>query len=495
MATAETTLGTLIGRERDGVEQYLGIPYAAPPVGERRFHAPQPRERWSGILEATSFGASAPQPPPMEGSPLPRRDVHWDEDCLFLNIYTPGADDARRPVLVWIHGGAWINGSGDLYDGSSFARRGDIVVVTLNYRLGAFGFMELGHIDAGLRGSHNNGIRDQIEALRWVRDHIDRFGGDPDRVTVSGESAGAGSLMALLAAPEADGLFHRAIAQSAPARLLPPEAGAAERYDRALGGGGLQALQKASAAEILDAYGKLSADSRAKTGVTLFGNGGPGHRPVLDGHTVTRTATQAVTLAGAAGRPLLIGTNLDEGTLFSFHLPAEVSDEEARRALAPHTESPDRVLEAFAREHPSATLRERMVLMNGDTMFRNGSLEVADAQVRAGGPPVFVYLFTWKSQGFGGLMGAMHALEIPFVWNMDRKPWAVLMGENDPAPTLLTDQMHAAWIAFTRNGDPNHPGLPAWAPYETERRPTMEFGDETRIVDDPGGHTRASWLP
>lgn len=493
VARVETKLGTVVGREHDGVEQYLGIPYALPPVGERRFHAPAPPEAWSGVLEATAFGASAPQPPPIEGSPLPRREVHWAEDCLFLNIYTPAADGKRRPVLVWIHGGAYIQGSGDVYEGSSFARRGDIVVVTLNYRLGALGFMELGHLDPALAGSQNNGIRDQIAALRWVREHIEQFGGDPDQVTVSGESAGAGSVMALLASPAADDLFHRAISQSAPANLLPLEPGAAARYIDALDGDDLEALRTASAQEILDAYAKLAVENQANTGIVLFGNGGPGHRPVVDEHTVHRSPREAVRAAGATGRDLLLGTNLDEGTLFSFHIPPDVTDAQVRDAVAAHTDRPDAVLEAFAASYPDASNRQKMVAMNGDTMFRIGSLLVADAQVEAGGPPVFVYLFSWKSQGFGGAMGAMHALEIPFVWNMDRKPWAALMGEGDPAPPALADQMHDAWIAFTRTGDPSHAGIPAWPAYDRSRRPTMDFGDATRVVEDPGGKTRASW--
>lgn len=493
MADVATKLGTIRGRERDGIEQYLGIPYAAPPIGARRFQAPSPVEPWTDVLEATAFGPSAPQPPPVEGNPLPRREVQWEENCLFLNVYTPASDERRRPVLVWIHGGAYVQGSGDVYDGTSFAKRGDIVVVTLNYRLGAFGFMELGHLDPALAGSQNNGIRDQIAALTWVRDHISCFGGDPDQVTVSGESAGAGSVMALLAAPSADTLFHRAIAQSAPADFRELEPGAAARYLETLGGDGIEALRTASAEELLNAQKKLAAAAQAKTGITLFGNGGPGHRPVVDEHTVTRSPEEAVRTAGASGRALLLGTNLDEGTLFSFHIPKDVTDEQVRAAVAAHTDRPDDVVAAFSAAYPEASNRRRMVHMNGDTLFRTSSLRVADAQVETGGPPVFVYLFTWKSQGFGGAMGSMHALEIPFVWNMDRAPWAVLMGEGDPAPPDLADRMHDAWIAFTRNGDPNHEGLAQWPVYDTARRPTMEFGDSIRAVDDPCGDTRASW--
>ena len=264
MAEVRTSLGTLRGGSRGGIEHYLGIPYAAPPVGARRFLPPDDPAPWDGVREATRFGPCAPQPPGVEGSPLPDREVHWDEDCLFLNVYTPACDDARRPVLVWIHGGAYVRGSGDLYDGTSFAKVGDIVVVTLNYRMGVFGFVELGHLDEGLAGSANNGILDQIAALRWVREHISEFGGDPDQVTISGESAGAGSVMALLASPAADGLYHRAIAQNAPAGFGPLVPGAAETLLEAMGGGGLEALRTASAQELIDTQSRIMTAAQSK---------------------------------------------------------------------------------------------------------------------------------------------------------------------------------------------------------------------------------------
>ena len=216
MTTVETRLGPIRGRERNGVHQFLGIRYAEPPTGVRRFAPPVPVGGWDGVYDATHFGTSAPQVSRAASSPLPGSEIRWDEDCLFLNVYSPAPDHAGRPVLFWIHGGSYTFGSGDAYNGGSFATRGDIVVVTVNYRLGVFGFMELGHLDPALAGSQNNGIRDQITALQWVHDHIEYFGGDPDQVTISGESAGAGSVAAILGAPAADHLYHRAIAQSPP---------------------------------------------------------------------------------------------------------------------------------------------------------------------------------------------------------------------------------------------------------------------------------------
>ena len=231
-----TSLGALQGRIRDGVHEFLGVPYAAPPIGDLRFRPPQPPIPWDGTRSATRLGASAPQIERDPDSPLPATGYATNEDCLFLNVYTPAPDNAARPVLIWIHGGSYMTGRGATVDGGPFARNGDIVVVSINYRLGLLGFMELGHLDPELAGSHNNGIRDQIAALRWVHDNIAVFGGDPTRVTIAGESAGAGSVMAILASPEADDLYHQAISQSAPAAFMPPSTALAQG---ALGQGAL----------------------------------------------------------------------------------------------------------------------------------------------------------------------------------------------------------------------------------------------------------------
>lgn len=492
MPTVETSLGSIQGRERDGVEQYLGIRYAQAPVGDLRFRAPVPVEPWDGAYDATRLGTCAPQAPRAADSPLPSRDIVCDEDCLFLNVYTPGSDDARRPVLFWIHGGAYTRGSGDTTDGTSFAARGDIVVVTINYRLGALGFMELGHLDETLSGSQNNGIRDQITALKWVHDHIAAFGGDPEQVTICGESAGAGSVMAVLASPSADALFHRAISQSAPAGFREAEPGAAEDLLSHLGGGGLDRLRTASVDELVEAQ-EAAAAAGAGDGrrIVLFGNSGRGFRPAVDGHTVTRTAVDAVAAAGAAAKPLMVGTNLDEGTLFSFSLPGDITDDEVRVAVKAHADDADAVFDAFAAAYPGDSNRRRMVHMQGDTMFRLPSLRFADAQIASGGGAVYTYLFTFQAEGFGGRMGAMHALEIPFVWNQDLSAWGALVGDADPGD--LADRMHRAWIAFVRSGDPNHDGIPQWPAYDSDRRPTMEFGPTSRVLDDPAGSTRAAW--
>ena len=489
MASVITRLGEIKGSELDGCERYAGIRYAEPPVGERRFLPPVPVQPWDGVYDATAFGPSAPQPVPTVGSVGVQRDLVTDEDCLFLNVFTPAADGASRPVLVWIHGGAYTIGSGDIYDGSSFARRGDVVVVTLNYRLGVLGWTPLDHLDPALAGSGNNGVRDQIEALRWVRDHIADFGGDPGNVTIFGESAGGGSVAAILCAPEADGLYHKAIIQSgAPGfgRLADP-APYTDAVLAALGrpGGGLEALRAATPEQLVQAQIAVGGiDRMGRDPEHPIDGSGDGPHPVVDGVVVTRTFVEALRDKGERNVPLIIGTNEDEGTLFGMILPQGVGEDELVRSIGPSAEDPQAVLDAV---RAAATGRPPLVDLMTDAVFRMPSLKGADAQA-ATCVPVWVYLFTWRTPVFGGLLGATHALEIPFVWDLVGQPtWKFLVGEHPPRH--LVDAMQDAWLSFARTGRPGAD----WPEYDPSTRPTLVFGDEVRVVDDPGAERRLAW--
>ncbi|NCG36816.1 MAG: carboxylesterase family protein [Actinobacteria bacterium] len=489
-----TSLGALQGRIRDGVHEFLGVPYAAPPIGDLRFRPPQPPIPWDGTRSATHLGASAPQIERDPDSPLPATGYATNEDCLFLNVYTPAPDNAARPVLIWIHGGSYMTGRGATVDGGPFARNGDIVVVSINYRLGLLGFMELGHLDPELAGSHNNGIRDQIAALRWVHDNIAVFGGDPTRVTIAGESAGAGSVMAILASPEADDLYHQAISQSAPAAFMPPSTALAQEVLAAAGAHGVDELRSLPADAIIEIQKQLATATVGSTVARprLPGSARRGIRPAIDGITVTRSPPEA---AGERGIPLLLGTNLDEGTLFGGHLPKEISDDLLRSLAADHTSTPDPVIEAFRAEQPATDNRTLAVSMIGDTLFRTSSLHVADAAAAAD-TPVFTYLFEWQSTEFNGFFGSMHALEIPFVWQADlhgaAAGWQRIMGPPGSWPVEISDNMHYAWIGFVRDANPTHDGIGDWRRYD-DTRPTMVFGNTTRLEHDPRGKTRASW--
>jgi para-nitrobenzyl esterase len=489
MASVTTRLGEIKGVDLDGCERYAGIRYAKAPVGARRFLPPEPVEAWDGVYDATSFGASAPQMVMAGSVGGVAAGQAVDEDCLFLNVYTPRADEAARPVMVWIHGGAYTIGSGDLYDGSSFVRRGDVVVVTLNYRLGLLGWTPYDSLDPSLAGSGNNGLRDQIEALRWVRDNIAAFGGDPGNVTIFGESAGGGSVAAILCAPEADGLYHKAIIQSGAANITPPRDPAryVEGVLAALGkpDGGIEAMRAATTKELLAAQVAVGGlEQLGRDADHPIDGSGDGPHPVIDGVVVTRSFPEALADKGSKNVPLIIGTNLEEGTLFGMLLPKDVSDDELVHSIGPSASDPKAVLDAV---RAAATGRQPLVDLMTDAVFRIPSLRGADAQV-ATGVPVWVYLFTWRTPVFGGMLGATHALEIPFVWNMVAEPgWNYLVGEQPPMH--LAEAMQDSWLSFARTGRP----APDWPEYDTTRRPTMEFGDEVRVVDDPGAELRLAW--
>ena len=493
MASVKTKLGELKGTEFDGGERYAGIRYAKAPIGARRFRAPEPVDPWDGVYDATAFGPSAPQMAPLPGAVGVQQNLVTDEDCLFLNVYTPRADDGDRPVMVWVHGGAYTIGSGDIYDGTSLVQRGDVVVVTLNYRLGALGWMAVDELDSSLTGAANNGIRDQIEALRWVRDHIDAFGGDPSNVTIFGESAGGGSVAALLCAPDADGLYHKAIIESgAPGFVAPADPC---KYAREILGalgdpdGGIDALRRADTEALVQAQIAVGLiDRLGRDADHPIDGSGTGPHPVVDGVVVTRTFVDALRDKGDNNVPLIIGTNADEGTLFGLMLPQDVTDAEIAASLGPGAVDPNAVLDAT---RGAATGRPVLVDLMTDAVFRIPSLRGADVQA-ATTAPVWVYLFAWKTPVFGGMLGATHALELPFVWGqLDDPLWSFLVG--DAPPHDLSSAMQETWLAFARTGDPNNAAIPTWPQYDASTRPTLVFDETIAVSDDPGSALRRAW--
>lgn len=492
MTTIQTPLGRVQGTARTGYERYAGIRYAKPPIGARRFRAPEPVEPWEGVLDATHYGPSAPQVIDRAAGAVlfgDRPGPEVSEDCLYLNVFTPKADDGRRPVMVWIHGGAYVGGSGDVYHGSSFCRKGDVVVVTLNYRLGALGFLPLDALDPDFAGAGNNGIRDQIEALRWVKRNIASFGGDPDNVTIFGESAGAGSVMALLAAPEAKGLFHKAIAQSPPTGFGPPK-GADElcrSFIDKVGGQSVRDLVDAPLEAIMAAQEAVVGAAGIKVDpdkVTLDGSE-RGFHPVVDGVVIHQRVADALADQGRSAVPLIVGTNRDEGTLFSMLLPLSLTAEDLLDRL--EHQVPDAKSVVKAHESRATPGRSLVVDMMTEGVFRIPTLKAIDGLVEAGGK-AWVYHFAWPTPVLGGGFGATHALEIPFVFGFAGHPgWAPLLGPTPPE--TLGDTMHQAWIAFARSGEP---GLD-WPTYDTGRRPTLVFDEKIRVENDPVGDVRAAW--
>jgi len=490
---ASTRSGPVRGREKNGVLLFAGIPYAAPPVGERRFRAPEPPQRWSEVRDATRFGPAAPQLPGegLVGAPNVRRD---EAACLTLNVSTPACDDARRPVLVWIHGGGFRTGQGAIpwYDGSSFARSG-VVVVSINYRLGALGFAQLDAIGGNdYADSGTAGIQDQLAALRWVRENIASFGGDPEHVTIAGESAGGMSVGILLGIAGASGLFRGAIPQSGAAQhVLSRESAraAAQRLADALGAGSIAELLAATPERILAAQAeveKLSREGELEDGVGIRGMP---FIPVTGGATIPEQPLDSIRAGNARGVNVLVGTNADEMTLFG--LP-EVDDARLVRVAGRYFRDAERAVSTYRAELPAASAREIALAISTDHVFRIPAVRLAEAQTASGGK-AWKYLFTWKSRAFGGRLGATHSLEIPFAFNtLDRPGVDAMLGPGE-RPDALAQTMHAAWTAFAKSGDPRCAATGAWNCYGAQTREVMELGERVGVLRDPSAATRALW--
>lgn len=489
MSIIEIDGGHVRGLDEPGVEVFYGIPFAAP-TGPYRFQPPRPPAPWAGVREATIRGFAAPQPIlPMPGVSA---SGPQDEDCLNLNVFTPAADDGQRPVLVWIHGGAYLNGAGyePLYDGRRLARRGDVVVVSINYRLGALGFLYLGGClpDAGL--SANVGLLDQIEALRWVRRNIAKFGGDPDKVTIFGESAGGGSVHALTAMPSAKGLFRRAIVQSGVAHGQTLEDGdwVADRFLAAMG------LDRTQAARLLDA--PVADIIAAQSAIATFG-GGLAFMPLIDPASLPVQSVAALAAGASSDVDMLVGSNLDEHKFFELPGRPELGDDSLAAAFcaALPKASPAQVrslIETYrtsrrAQNLPSTNL-DLFDALRSDLAFHSFVHAVTAAQ--SPHRDTFAYLFRHRSPAMRGALGACHALELGFVFGTARDPAQHPFTGTGPEVEHLSDRMMDAWIAFARRGDPNHADLPTWAPHSPETRVTMIFDTPCRVEADPFGEER-----
>ncbi len=485
---AQTACGTVRGRHRRGVQLFAGIPYAEPPVGDRRFAPPTPHDSWDGTRDALRFGKAAPQLP---GEGLTNRVLlAWDEDCLTLNVVTPAADDARRPVYVWIHGGAYQHGQGATpwYDGTSFAIRGDIVVVTINYRLGALGFCHLSpHLGDRFASAGVNGFLDQLAALGWVRDNIAAFGGDPDRVTVGGESAGAFSVCNVLASPHAAGLVHRAIAQSGAAHNThDPESG------KEISAQFLAALGEPNAAELLE----IGADRilEAQQQVIVERSTRPSHGPEpfypVWGHEALPRAPHELIADGAGSEvALLTGTNEDEMALWGV---TGLSEDRVHRYTARMSPDADAVLACYRQRLSDVEAGWVACAIATDRVFRIPAIRLAENR-HANGAATWMYRFSWDSRAFEGQFGAAHALEIPFTFNtLDGPGTDVFLGEG-PRPDALAETMHDSWIAFIRHGDPSTSALGDWPPYEPDHRLVMDLDDECGLLADPESDEREIW--
>ncbi len=495
---ADTTSGKIAGREKDGLLLFAGVPFAGAPVGERRFRAPEPHEGWDDVRDATRFGQVAVQVGDSLGAIGAGPAPDWSEDCLFLNIQTPALDDSRRPVMVWIHGGAFVNGTGAIpwYDGAHFVRGGDVVVVSINYRLGTLGWLSLGQLDPTYATSANNGLLDQIAALRWVRDNIAGFGGDPGNVTIFGESAGAMSVGTLLGTPSAAGLFAKAIAQSGAAynvSSIDDAAAVTDAFVTELGGGGLDAVLSAAPERLLEAQqavsqamvtGKLPRRATSASGLP-FG-------PVIDGEVLPRHPIEAIRSGSSAAVALLTGTTRDEWNLFGLTEKRVDDSDTLVRRVGRVVQNPESLAAAYGEARIGDDYDALFKGIMTDRVFRIPAIRMAEAQSLHQPENTFMYLFEYASTAFDGRLGACHALEIPFVFDNLHKRGIELLTGPEP-PQSVAAAMHGAWISFARTGSPVHDGVPDWPAYDRQRRATIHFGVPCHLEDDPGAAERRAW--
>jgi para-nitrobenzyl esterase len=486
----QTTSGPIRGELDDGVHAFLGVPYGGPTGGAQRFRPPTLPEPWSSVRDATAFGPSCPQPA--------SRPYGWTiedaegEGCLVLNVWSGGLDGTDRPVLVWLHGGGYAIGSGSwpTYHGANLARRGDAVVVTVNHRLGALGYLHLGELAGDEYASSGNvGMLDLVQVLEWVRDNIAAFGGDAGNVTIFGESGGGAKVSTLLAMPSAAGLFHKAIIQSGPGLRLQTVEQATTLAAKFLAELGIGADQ-------IDELHARSADEllAAQTAVLPGGAAGRGgFAPVLDGRTVTSHPGNALADGTAPDVPLMIGCTRDEATLFlagdpKFREPASMDRTAVERRLDRFGlgEHRDRILAEYRANRPEDSELDLLIAILTDQMMRVPSIAMAERKRRGGTAPVYMYLFCWAA----GPLRSCHGYEIPFVF--DNVGGEVM--NSTPTRQILAGEMSEAWLAFARHGDPVHDGLPDWPSYDIDRRATMIFDRGGSHAEfDPWGADRQAW--
>ena len=486
----ETAAGRIRGLRTRGTDVFKGIPYGASTAGANRFRAPRPVAPWAGVRDTREFGASAPQRPWIVHPAFAWyfSEIPWSEDCLVLNVFAPAARDAaKRPVMVWFHGGGFSSGAGSAkgFDGTNLALGGDVVVITLNHRLNLFGHFFPDSGGETFRDSGNAGELDLIAALIWVRDNISQFGGDPGNVTIFGQSGGASKVATLLAMPAAHGLFHRAIIQSASSliRAAEPEntARAAHAVLTRLDISSYEALRDVPAQALLTAMAE-----------TIAADGADHFRPVRDGIWLLEHPFAPTAPALSADIPLLIGTARDEATFFLINDPANFSmtrDQAVARAGRFVGLADGAALFAeYESRRPGATPSQVYIAIQSDHMYRRNDILAAELRARQSGAETFMYFFDWKAPVLDGILGVPHTIEVPFAFgNANLVPELVGTG---PETRDLQRKVMGAWTSFARDGRPSAPELPDWAPFSLAGRETMIFADTCRMESDPAREDR-----
>ncbi|HXX20271.1 MAG TPA: carboxylesterase/lipase family protein [Candidatus Acidoferrum sp.] len=500
-AIVETTAGKVRGFTRNGIVTFLGIPYAGSTAGTGRFQPPTKPTPWAGLRSSMQYGFVSPQEPRAGWA---NDEVAWmfdwddgrpGEDCLRVNIWTPGVNDnKKRPVMVWLHGGGFSAGSGQelkSYYGENLSRRGDVVVASLNHRLGVLGYLDLAEVGgAKYADSANLGMLDIVAALEWVRDNIANFGGDPGNVLIFGQSGGGGKVNTLMAMPAAKGLFHRAAVQSGSLlNASSPEdsakLGAAVVQQLGLSGSQIDKIQEVPVEQLVQA-----GISAVRSLSPPFQPGGTfrlpriGWQPTVDAKNLPSQPFDPVAPAMSAHVPLLVGTVLNEfsSAMFDPKLASLAEDDLKQRVSAQYKDKSDHIIGVFRAAHPKATPGELMSRISASPV-RQSAVTQAERQAALGGAPVYSYWFCWRTPVLDGRPGAFHCSELAFVFdNTDR---CAPMTGGGPGPRAIAAKVSQAWISFARRGDPNHPGLPKWPAFTASDKAVMIFDNICEAKNDP----------
>jgi para-nitrobenzyl esterase len=486
----KTSYGPVRGLHEEGIYIFKGLRYASPPVGKLRFKPSVPPEPWSLPVEAYEFGNQAMQAVGMGGPAAGSQKT--DEDCLFLNVWTPGLDNKKRPVMVWLHGGGFSSGSGgDAFsNGKNLSKKGDVVIVTVNHRLNVFGFLQLSDAwGPDYASSGQAGMLDIVMSLKWVRDNIVKFGGDPDNVTIFGESGGGRKVAMLMAMEPAKGLFHKAIIQSgsgldAPSKDEAVALGCELLNSLGIKEGDVTALMSADAKMIFDAQPKTPSLPPSPSGQLTVPVGG--FAPCVDGIALKRKPFIPDAPAISAHVPLMIGSNKDEMAIFHGNDPkfGKYTDEEfvehVQKALP---DKADELIPALRSAFPDYSPTDLIVATDSFKGYFIATTFQAERKTNLLGAPVYVYLLAWKTLADNGRLRAHHALDVPLVFD-NVEATRSMVGEG-PEPQRMADLISSVWIAFARTGNPNIEALPQWPAYSKENRSTMFFDIESHVVEKP----------
>jgi para-nitrobenzyl esterase len=508
--TAETVSGKIRGIRSGELHVFKGIPYGASTAGANRFMPPHKPEPWAGVRDAIAYAGRSPQAgagaqrPELATVWGPRDNLPVGEDCLTLNVWTPALDTAKRPVMVWLHGGAFSYGSANSpwYDGSSLARRNDIVVVSVNHRLNIFGHLDLSATgDERFAASANAGVLDLVAALAWVREHAAGFGGDPGNVTIFGQSGGGGKVSALLAMPSAKGLFHKAIIQSGASVRFAERERTTRLADAVLkqlelgphpSRGQLDTLQALPIARLTEtialAQKTLPPARHALLDRYNFG-------PVIDGQVLPAHPFDPAATALSDDVPVMMGGTKDESAIFLAPDDAvwnrTLSEEELRKRIAAVAgDATDSLLAYYKRRDAAATPADLLITGLTAANFQVRSTVLAERKAQRGKAAVWMYRFDWETPAFGGRLKSPHSMDVPFVFDT-----LGVIGEPHRKPHAqdLADRVSATWASFARNGDPGNKSIPAWPAYTADKRATMVFNDQCQVAGDPDGEARPLW--